>query len=230
MTPSSISQVRRLPGLCYPWPEASPPSEFTLRQGLDNTGEPGRASEQRGLAFSPETRPHRHEQPASSSHEANPGHSFHWKNKNCLILSTDIQLEFFKQIKNDIFFLSNESIQCFKPESLVLVPILPLSLCMTLSYWCHLCSVAWSCPTLCNPIDCSPPGFSVHGILQARILEWVAILLSRDLPNPGIEPRSPALQEDSLPSEPPGNALTYLGPGLFICWVADQTRHCFPVD
>ena len=29
--------------------------------------------------------------------------------------------------------------------------------------------------TLCNPMDCSPPGFSVHGILQARILEWVAI-------------------------------------------------------
>ena len=36
-----------------------------------------------------------------------------------------------------------------------------------------------SCLTLCNPIDCSPPGFSVHGILQARILEWVAISFSR---------------------------------------------------
>ena len=32
-----------------------------------------------------------------------------------------------------------------------------------------------SCPTLCNPIDCSPPGSPVHGILQARILEWVAM-------------------------------------------------------
>ena len=87
---SSISQVRRLPGLYYPCPEASAHIEFTLRQGVDNIGEPGRASEQRGLAFSPETRPHRHEGPASSIHEANPGHSFHWKNKNCLILSTDI--------------------------------------------------------------------------------------------------------------------------------------------
>ena len=38
--------------------------------------------------------------------------------------------------------------------------------------------VAQSCPTLCNPVDCSPPGFSVHGILQARILEWVAISFS----------------------------------------------------
>ena len=39
--------------------------------------------------------------------------------------------------------------------------------------------VALSCPTLCNPINCSPPGFSVHGILQARILGWIAILFSR---------------------------------------------------
>ena len=35
-----------------------------------------------------------------------------------------------------------------------------------------------SCPTLCNPVDCSPPGSCVHGILQARILEWVAISFS----------------------------------------------------
>ena len=39
--------------------------------------------------------------------------------------------------------------------------------------------VAQSCPTLCDPTDCSPPGSSVHGILQARILEWVAIPFSR---------------------------------------------------
>ena len=43
----------------------------------------------------------------------------------------------------------------------------------------HVCSVTQSYPTLCNPVDCSPPGSSVHGILQARILEWVAILSSR---------------------------------------------------
>ena len=41
--------------------------------------------------------------------------------------------------------------------------------------------VAQSCPTLCNPVDCSLPGFSVHGILQARILEWVAISFSRGI-------------------------------------------------
>ena len=36
-----------------------------------------------------------------------------------------------------------------------------------------------SCQTLCNPMDCSPPGFSVHGILQARMLEWMAMPSSR---------------------------------------------------
>ena len=59
------------------------------------------------------------------------------------------------------------------------------------------------CPTLCNPIVCTPPGSSVHGILQARILECVAIPSPGNLPNPGIEPGSPALQADSLPSESP---------------------------
>ena len=58
-----------------------------------------------------------------------------------------------------------------------------------------------SCLTLCDPMDCSPPGSSVHGILQARILEWVTMPSSRDLPKPEIEsmsPASPALQADSL--------------------------------
>ena len=63
--------------------------------------------------------------------------------------------------------------------------------------------VAQSCLTLCNPMDYSPPGSSVHGILQAGILEW-PFLSPGDLPNPGIEPSFPILQADSLPSEPPG--------------------------
>ena len=49
----------------------------------------------------------------------------------------------------------------------------------------------------------SPSGSSVHGILQARVLEWVVIPSSGDLPDPGIELRSPTLQADSLHSEPP---------------------------
>ena len=64
--------------------------------------------------------------------------------------------------------------------------------------------VAQLCPTLCDPMDYSPPGSSIHGILQARILEWVALPSPRDRPNPGIEPRSPVSQADSSPSEPPG--------------------------
>ena len=66
------------------------------------------------------------------------------------------------------------------------------------------------CPTLCDPMDSSPPGSSVHGILQARMLEWVVTSFSRDLPNPGIKPRSPALQAGSLPSEPPGKEYLYI--------------------
>ena len=50
--------------------------------------------------------------------------------------------------------------------------------------------IAQSCLTLCDPVDCGPQGSSVHGILQARILEWVAISYSRDLPEPGIKPAS----------------------------------------
>ena len=47
-----------------------------------------------------------------------------------------------------------------------------------------LCLVAQLCPTLCNPMDCSPPGSSVHGILQTRILEWVAMPSSRGSSQP----------------------------------------------
>ena len=62
--------------------------------------------------------------------------------------------------------------------------------------------VIQSCLTFCDPMD-----YTVHGILQARIPEWVywsgqSFLSSEDLPNPGIKPRSPALQMDSLPAEP----------------------------
>ena len=53
-------------------------------------------------------------------------------------------------------------------------------------------------------MDCSLSDSSAHGILQARILQWVAISFSRGLPGPGIEPRCPALQGDSLPPELPG--------------------------
>ena len=67
------------------------------------------------------------------------------------------------------------------------------------------------CPTLCDPMGCSPPGSSVYGILQARMLEWVAITFSRGiLPHQGIELGSPALQADSLLSEPLGKNIIIL--------------------
>ena len=64
--------------------------------------------------------------------------------------------------------------------------------------------VTQSCPALCDPTDYSFPGCSVYEIVQARILEWVAIPFTRDLPNARIESRCPALQVDSWLLEPPG--------------------------
>ena len=70
-----------------------------------------------------------------------------------------------------------------------------------------VCVVVQSHPTLCDPMDCSPPGSSVHGILQARILEWVAIPSFRgsSLSNPEME--FGLLQADSLPFELLGKPL-----------------------
>ena len=63
--------------------------------------------------------------------------------------------------------------------------------------------VAQLCPTLCDPMDCSLPDSFVHGILQASGLPFP---FPGDLPYPGIEPGSPALQADTWPSEPPGKS------------------------
>ena len=85
-------------------------------------------------------------------------------------------------------------------------------------YYCtiigiHVFEKVWVvqlCLTLCDPMDCSPPVSSVHGIFQARILEWGAIAFSGDLLNPGIEPGSLALQADSSLSEPPGKPQVHM--------------------
>ena len=66
--------------------------------------------------------------------------------------------------------------------------------------------VAQSCPTLCDPMDYSLSDSSVHGIFQARVLEWAPFPSPRELADPGIEPRSPALQADTLTSESPGKS------------------------
>ena len=61
-------------------------------------------------------------------------------------------------------------------------------------------------PTFLDPLNYSSPCSSVHGIRQARVLEWFSISFSGDLPNPRIEPGSPTLQADGLLSEPPNHA------------------------
>ena len=71
------------------------------------------------------------------------------------------------------------------------------------SHLLYLC--AQSCLTLCDPMDYSPPGSSVCGIFQARMLEWVIISFSGGSSPPRVEPLSPvspALRSDSLPDEP----------------------------
>ena len=64
--------------------------------------------------------------------------------------------------------------------------------------------VAQSCPTLCNPMDCSLPGSSVHGFSRQEYWSGLPFPSPGDLPDPRIEPRSPALQADALTSELPG--------------------------
>ena len=95
-----------------------------------------------------------------------------------------------------------------------------------LKYIPYLCEsevkvkVAQSCPTLCELM-----AYTGHGILQARILEWVAFLSSCDLPNPEIKPRSPILQADSLPTEPQGKP-------LFMCIIINllcNTQWCYHI-
>ena len=87
------------------------------------------------------------------------------------------------------------------------------------------CWVTRSCLTFSDPIDCNPPGSSVHGISQARILEWVAISFLGNLPNLGIKPASPAWQVDSLPhTEPLEKPLhEYDRCSINMCWMINET-------
>ena len=103
----------------------------------------------------------------------------------------------------DIFYTKNLIHKLTMPsaESWSVFRVCPENPSEPLGVWNE---VTQSCPTLCDPVGCSLPGSSVHGILQARILEWVAIPSPGDLPNPGIKPGSPTLKADSLLSEPPG--------------------------
>ena len=98
-------------------------------------------------------------------------------------------------------------------DKLVVLPqtcqVLTVISILFIYFFCLFVLVAQSCLTLVDPVDCSPPSFSLHEIFWARILEWIAISFSRGLLDPGIEPGSPILQVDSLTSEPPGKNITF---------------------
>ena len=66
----------------------------------------------------------------------------------------------------------------------------------------QVCLAAQSCSTLCDPMDCSSPGSSVHGILQAKILKWVAIPFSKGSSQPRDRTQVSCVEADSLPAEP----------------------------
>ena len=88
---------------------------------------------------------------------------------------------------------------------------------LQVSSWEKLCiiiknesEVAQSCPTLCDPMDYSLPGSSIHWISQARILEQIVISFSRGSSRPGIKPMSPALAGESFTTESPRKPLLLL--------------------
>ena len=99
--------------------------------------------------------------------------------------------------------LPNPGIEPTPPRS----PVLAAAFFTSSASWKAL-SVSHSLqPTLCNPMDCYPPGFSVHGILQARIWEWVAIPFSRRSSQPRDRTQVSRIAGRFLPSEAPGNLL-----------------------
>ena len=84
--------------------------------------------------------------------------------------------------------------------------------------------VAQFCLTLCGPMDCSLSGSSSMGFSRQECYSGLPLPSPRDLPDPGIEPWSPTLQADTLPSEPPGKALILVG-GLVA-----KSNSCDPMD
>ena len=84
--------------------------------------------------------------------------------------------------------------------------------------------VAQWCLTLCDPMDYSLPGSSVHGILQARIQEWVAIAFSKGSSWPGMKPRFPALHADPLLHMTHHSTLRFCTPKN---WKFNSSKHMF---
>ena len=91
---------------------------------------------------------------------------------------------------HSVFLLCKGRFSKLTPRTLSVTSVISQGIVHTIVLYCpchsplHMYLVTQSCPTLCNPMDCRPPGSSVHGILQARILEWVAMPSSRGSSQP----------------------------------------------
>ena len=90
----------------------------------------------------------------------------------------------FLTVQLDIFLFVERTICLLSLPLVTVLCILQISSGNPSSQLARVSEVAQLCPTLCDTLDCSPPGSSVHGMLQARILEWVAISFSRDSSQP----------------------------------------------
>ena len=110
--------------------------------------------------------------------------------------------------------------------------VLDLSWAQSSDWCCYnskrgmLFSHTQSCPTLCSPLDCSPPDTFVHGIFQARILEWVSVSFSRGSFQPRMEPTSPALAGRFFTPEPPGKTQARRHEGEVMWWQMEVAWHC----
>ena len=128
--------------------------------------------------------------------------------------STKVSLEVLKEafhlkqdfLKCEIHYCTENMIYIdyFCNESVILKESTLTYTTQWMGYPAYVCSVTQSCPTLCNPMDCSLPGSSVHGILQVRILEWVDISCSRIFLTQGCKPVPPALASGCFITVPPG--------------------------
>ena len=94
-----------------------------------------------------------------------------------------MRLDFISGLQ--LYLLALNQTCCLKSANTLWIWPFPLSI-----IWCIRAKSLQSCWTLCDPMGCNLPGSSVHGILQARILEWIVMPSSRDLPNSGIKPES----------------------------------------
>ena len=101
------------------------------------------------------------------------------------------------------------------------LPVYSIPVCMC------VCAVA---SDFCDPMECSPPGSSVHGILRQEYWSRVPFPSPGDLPNPGTEPGSPAVQADSLPSEPPGKAYRVAAAAAAAKSLQSCPTLCDPID